>query len=125
MGNEKTSGTGLAPNIAGLLCYLLMPFTCGFPAAGIVFLVIEKGHLDVRFHAWQSILLGGAFWMAWFICNGFGALVPLFGLVFRLLFGLIFLASLTAWVICMLKAYQGERWRIPYLGDVAAKQAGA
>ena len=51
----KTS-TGMQPNVAGLLCYLV-----GF-VTGIVFLIIEKENKFVRFHAMQSIIVfGGLF----------------------------------------------------------------
>lgn len=117
------SSTGLAPNIAGLLCYLLMLLTCGIPVAGIIFLVIEKHHPDVRFHAWQSIVLFGAAVIASLLCNILG-LLPIVGIVFRLCFGVTVLGSIAAWGYCMAKAYQGERWKIPYLGDIVAKQVG-
>ena len=123
-GSNGAKGSGLAPNIASFLCYLLMPVTCGTPVAGIVFLVIEKTNADVRFHAWQSIVLGVGLWTANLVLNGLRAIIPLFGLVFWLLWLALCLGGLTAWVICMLKAYQNERWRIPYVGDIAAKQAG-
>nr|HPM42087.1 hypothetical protein [bacterium] len=48
-------GTGLAPNIAGLLCYICSPIT------GIIFLLIEKENQDVKFHAWQSLVFGIAY----------------------------------------------------------------
>ena len=38
-------GTGLAPNIASLLCYICSPIT------GIIFLLIEKEDKDVKFMA--------------------------------------------------------------------------
>lgn len=117
------SGTGLAPNIAALLCYLLMPVTCGAPVAGIVFLVIEKGNDDVRFHAWQSIVLGVTLWIGNLVLNGLWAIVPFVGILFRLCSLALALGGLAAWIVCMIKAYQNERWRIPYLGDIAAKQA--
>ena len=48
----QSQGTGLAPNIASLLCYICMPIT------SIVFLIIEKENQDVRFHAWQGTAFG-------------------------------------------------------------------
>jgi uncharacterized membrane protein len=45
--NQSTRGTGLQPNIAGLLCYLLGWIT------GIIFLIIEKEDKFVKFHAYN------------------------------------------------------------------------
>lgn len=87
----------------------------------------ERSNADVRFHAWQSII-------------GLGALgvlvVALWLLAFTALFVsatafrvLLWLASLlwvgwiVLWVICVLKAYQGERFRLPLVGDYAERKA--
>ncbi|MBI4365649.1 MAG: DUF4870 domain-containing protein [Deltaproteobacteria bacterium] len=123
-GGAGSAAPNLAPNIASLLCYLLMAVTCGAPVAGIVFLVIEKGQPDVKFHAWQSIVLGAALWIAYIVTTGLWYIVPLFGFVFRMLGFAVGCAGLAVWIVCLIKAYQGERWRIPFLGDIAAKQAG-
>lgn len=47
------SSTGLEPNIAGLLCYIL-----GW-ISGIIFFLIESENKFVRFHAMQSIVTFG------------------------------------------------------------------
>lgn len=125
---SNSQQSGLEPNIASLLCYLLMLFTCGLPVPGLVFIVIEKSNALVRFHAWQSIMLGAAAWVGSVLISTIGGLAgKVFGL-FGYLFGLANLAVIaggcTLWVICMIKAYQHEAWRIPVLGDFAARQAG-
>lgn len=123
-GGETTGGgSGLTPNIASLLCYLLMAVTCGAPVVGVVFLVIEKTDADIRFHAWQSIVLGVTLWGANLVLTGLAVMIPLLGFVFRLGSLVLSLSGLTVWVICMIKAYQNERWKIPFVGDIAAKQA--
>ncbi|MBI4237975.1 MAG: hypothetical protein HY696_06110 [Deltaproteobacteria bacterium] len=119
--------SGLAPNIASLLCYLLMFLSCGFPVAGIVFVVIEKQEPVVRFHAWQSILLGGVAWVVmmglWFIGELAGRVVGIFGTFFDFVRGVVGLSILSIWIICLIKAYQFETWKIPFIGEYAAKQA--
>lgn len=122
-GAAAKGGSGLTPNIASLLCYLLMAVTCGAPVVGVVFLVIEKTDADIRFHAWQSIVLGVTLWVANLVLTGLAVMTPFLGFVFRLGSLALSLGGLTVWVICMIKAYQNERWKIPYLGDIAAKQA--
>ena len=104
-----TGGTGLAPNVAGALCYLLGLVT------GIVFLMIEKEDRSVRFHAMQSIILSVAVLVVSIIL-GF---IPVFGWLLALP---INLAVGVLWVVLMVKAYQGEEWEVPVLGKIAREQ---
>ena len=115
-------GTGLAPNIASLLCYICMPIT------SIVFMLLEKDNKDVQFHAWQGTVFGVGYIVAIVAIEIFaallGAVVSFLGVMVGLLVPVIGLVSLILWVICLIKAYQGERWKIPYIGDFAEKKAG-
>jgi len=119
------AGTAMASNVAGLLTYIL-----GF-ITGIIFLVIEpyKNDKFVRFHAFQSIFFNVAvivFWIAYTIVASvlgvvsLGILAMLMGLVGLL----ISLAILAYWIFVMYKAYNNELYKIPFIGDLAAKQAG-
>lgn len=116
------SSLGLAPNIASLLSYICPPFT------GIVFLLLEKIDKDVRFHSWQSIVLGASFWFLAFILKLMAVIMGFLAGVLEVMIDFfvwpLILATIAVWVICLIKAYQGERWRIPVVGDVAAKMAG-
>ena len=115
----------MASNVAGLLTYIL-----GF-ITGIIFLVIEpyKNDKFVRFHAFQSIFFNVAlvvFWIVYMILVsilGFitlGILAMLMGLL-----GLVVtLAILAYWIFLMYKAYNNELYKIPFIGDLAAKQVG-
>ncbi len=105
---EKTS-TGMQANVEGLLCYLV-----GF-VTGIVFMIIEKESKFVRFHAMQSIFVSGALFVIQIIL-GF---VPYVGWIISILVSLL---GLILWIICMLKAYQGELFKLPVIGDIAEKQ---
>jgi uncharacterized membrane protein len=118
-------GTAMSSNVAGLLCYIL-----GF-ITGIIFLVIEpyKNDKFVRFHAFQSIFLSIvwiAFRFVWgyvvmgMIWSPFSGLWALLGLV-SMLISLAFLACV---LFLMYKAYNNERYKIPFIGDLATKQAG-
>ena len=118
-------GTAMSSNVAGLLCYIL-----GF-ITGIIFLVIEpyKNDKFVRFHAFQSIFFNVAlivFWIAYSIVASILTFVSvgIFGLVMAGLGLLISLAVLAYWIFLMYKAYNNERYKIPFIGDLAAKQAG-
>lgn len=121
---ESSSGghsSGLAPNVASLLCYV-----CTF-ITGIVFLVIEKENKDVRFHAWQAIIFGAAaviVQIAFSILGAIlGAIASFLGAIFAVLSPIVWLAFFIFWIIAMIKAYQGERYKLPLLGDMAEKQA--
>jgi uncharacterized membrane protein len=105
------SSTGLDENLAGLLCYLL-----GF-ITGIVFLVIEKQSSFVRFHAMQSTFT----FVGLFILSIVVGVIPLMG---RLIAAIIPLVSLVVWILMMVKAYQGERFKLPIVGDMVEKQLG-
>lgn len=115
-------GSGLAPNIASLLCYICMPIT------SIIFLVIEKENLDVKFHAWQGTLFGIGSIVVLIVLQILaailGAIIGLLGAVVGILIPLVAIAMFIIWIICLIKSYQGERWRIPYIGEIAAKKAG-
>jgi uncharacterized membrane protein len=112
----KTS-TGMQANIAGLLCYAVGWVT------GLVFFLIEKENKFVRFHAMQSMIVFGALFILQIAVGMFmgilatvhlGVLIPLFN-------GLVALVSLVLWVVLMIKAYQGEKFKLPVAGDIAEK----
>jgi len=107
---EKTS-TGLAENVAGLLCYVL-----GW-VSGLVFVLIEKENKFVRFHAFQSIVVFGVLTLAGIILGW----IPVIGVVIG---WLIWLLGLVLWIVLMVKAYQGTRYKIPWAGNMAEKWAG-
>jgi len=120
-----TSSTAMSSNVAGLLTYIL-----GF-ITGIIFLVIEpyKNDKFVRFHAFQSIFLS-AIWIGFRIVWGYiimGMLWNPFSGLWRLLAMISMLVSL-AFLACILflmyKAYNNERFKLPIIGELAAKQAG-
>jgi uncharacterized membrane protein len=109
-------------NVAGLLCYVLGWVT------GLIFLLIDKRPF-VRFHAAQSLVtfgglhvihivlgfaIGGSLFM-----GGFGAW-SLFGMVLAILN----LITLIAWILCMVKAFQHERFKLPIIGDIAESIGG-
>jgi uncharacterized membrane protein len=117
------TGTGLAPNVAGALSYALGLVT------GVVFLMVEKDPF-VRFHAWQSIVVSVAWiavWIGLSIASAILGLIPVLGILVVIL-GLLLsiglsLGGLILWIVLMLKAFQGERWKLPYLGDYAERYA--
>jgi uncharacterized membrane protein len=104
-GLGKTS-IGMEANMAALLSYLL-----GF-ITGIIFYLAEKENKFVRFHAMQSIIVFAVLFVAGFIIG----LIPVINLAF-------WLAELVLWIVLMVKAYQGEKFKLPVVGDLAEKNA--
>ena len=117
--------TGMTSNVAAALAYLL-----GF-ITGIIFLVIEPYNKDpfVRFNAFQSIFLSVVYIvlsMVWGVFFGMlliGSLGFLFSLI-ALALRLVELAFFLLWLFLMYKAYKNERFSLPIIGPLAAKQAG-
>jgi uncharacterized membrane protein len=105
----KTS-MGMEENVASLLCYVLGWIT------GIIFFLVEKENKTVRFHAMQSIVVFGAITIM-SIALGW---IPLLGYIISGLLGII---ALGLWIFLMIKAYQGEKYKLPIAGDIAEKQA--
>lgn len=107
----KTS-MGLEENVAGLLCYVFGLIT------GILFLVLEKDSRFVRFHALQSIFISAAL----VILNIVLTAVPVLGWLIGILLSLL---GFVLWIILMVKAYQGQWFKLPVVGEMAEKQANA
>lgn len=81
---------------------------------GIIILIAEKHSRFVRFHAMQSIItFGGFVLLYWFID---------FLQVFDFLRPVLNLSALILWVLLLVKSYQGQYFKLPYIGDLAEKQ---
>jgi len=113
----------MAENVAGLLCYVLGWIT------GLIFYFIDKRPF-VRFHAAQSIVVFGGLHLITIVIGIFfgvsifaGAGVGGFTMGYAL-YSLIGLVELVLWVMLMIKAYQGERFRVPIAADLADKLFG-
>ena len=117
--HSTPTSTGLAPNVAGALSYVLGPIT------GIFFLVVEKQSRFVRFHAMQSTLVWIALIVVNVMLNVFNAVlsrIPFIGWLFALGLAMVFgLACLALWLALMFQAFQGKEWQLPIVGEHARK----
>lgn len=95
---------GLEKNIAVAGCYLLGWLT------GLVFLLAEKEDSDIRFNAMQSIIFFGALNVL--------VIVPIVGWMLSPVLGII---GLLGWVVLLVKSYQGKKFKLPVIGDLAEK----
>ena len=115
---------GMADNVAGMLAYITI-----IPA--IIFLVMEPYNRSrfVRFHSWQNIFLHAAALVCWiglFIVSIVLAFIPILGhLLAFLLWAALSVGFFVAWIIALLKANSNLMYKLPFIGDIAEKQAGA
>ncbi|MGH9882535.1 MAG: DUF4870 domain-containing protein [Pyrinomonadaceae bacterium] len=126
-GAAGKSSTGLDENIAALLSYIF-----GW-VSGLIFFLIEKGNRLVRFHAMQSILFNVfiivvciVLWVVTIIIFLIASQLPgflstLVGLISTLIWLGFSLAVLLAWIMCLVKSYQGQYYKLPIIGDMAEK----
>jgi uncharacterized membrane protein len=105
--------SGLSDNAAGALAYVTI-----IPA--IIFLIVEPFNKNsyVRFHSWQSIFLGIVFFAVSIVLS----VIPIVGWI---IMPFIDLVLLVIWVYVLIKALNGQRFKLPLIGDLAEKQANA
>lgn len=116
---NKSSVLGVDENIGGVLAY------CG--PMPVVFLAMKESNEFIRFHSMQALFVGIAGILFWAVLNVvFMSLLGMFGFVGSILQGIastaIGLGFMVLWILCIIKAYQGERWKLPIVGDLAEKQ---
>jgi uncharacterized membrane protein len=121
---SQEPGSSITPNAAAMLSYVL-----GF-ITGIIFLVLDpyKNDRFVRFHAFQSVFFSAALIVFWILWSGiFWSIFGRVGFMWPILSIISTIVSLGAfviWILLMYKAYNNERFMIPIIGELAAKQAG-
>lgn len=96
---------GLEENVEGALCYVL-----GF-VSGAAFLLLEKENKFVRFHAMQSLIV----FLGLFVITA----IPLIGWMMSIF---IVPLGIILWLVLIYKAYQGEKFELPIIGEFAEKQ---
>jgi uncharacterized membrane protein len=130
------SGVGLEPNIAAALSYIWI--------VGVIFYLLEKENRFLRFHAMQSILFGIANSLIMFLLaivaifltvvfsigaaaasssggGGIATLVSLLVWVIWLIFWLVGMAMFIGLIFAAVKAYQGQKFKLPIIGNMAEK----
>ena len=112
---QGTTG-GMTDNVVGMLCYITI-----VPA--IIFLVLEPFNKKrfIRFHAFQCIFFAIAWTVLWIILAFIGH-IPFLGWATIFVWPLVSLAGFVIWLILVLKAYQGQMFKLPVIGDFAEQQ---
>ena len=95
-------------NLMAALSYLI------FFVSGITFLFLEKKNSFVRFHAMQSTITFGSL----FILITVLSFIP-FGWVLNTI---LWAVGVLVWIVLMIKAFSGEHYKLPYVGEIAEKQ---
>lgn len=113
---------GMSENVAGTLCYVVGWIT------GLIFLLVDKRPF-VRFHAAQSIVVFGGLHIILFAFGMFFGFSLLTGGLAGISLGWVFyslieLLALILWILLMIKAYQGQRFRVPLAANLAESLFG-
>ena len=135
--DTSKTGTGLDPKVAAAISYIWI--------VGLIFFFIEKENKFVRFHAMQSILfgiantvimtvlaiiatiltvvftIGGAAAATATGSGGIGGLASLLVGLIWLIFWLIAIVCLVGLIFAAVKAYQGQKFKLPIIGNMAEK----
>ena len=126
----KTS-IGLDANLGAMLCYIANFLCCMGLVLAIVFLVTEKENRFVKFHAVQSLFLVA-------LQIAVGIVVSILGLILSLVLNMIdmaflawllvfgfrlvlFLVFIAFWIVAGIKAYGGQWYKLPIIGEFAWK----
>ena len=110
---------GLSDTAAGALAYVTI-----IPA--IIFLVMEPYNRNrfIRFHSFQCLFFAAALIILHIGLSIF-TVVPFLALITFPLHLLVSLGGFILWIVLLLKANQGQMWKLPVIGDLAEKQANS
>ncbi len=124
MSGGKTA-LGLDTNVGALLVYLPI---CGVSLIySIIVIVTEKQNAFMRFHAFQSLMLIAAMVVTWIGIVIFSVVLAFvsstLSFLFSLIVWLVVLAFIGLAIFLCIKAYAGEKIKLPIIGDMAEKFA--
>lgn len=107
--NQNKTQLGLTENFEAMLCYIL-----GW-VSGVLFFIIEKESKFVRFHALQSILTFLGTMVIFVVLR----VIPVLGWLISVVLTPV---VIILWIVLMIKAYKGEMFKLPVIGDMVEKQ---
>jgi uncharacterized membrane protein len=115
---DSTTPSGLSDNGAGALSYITF-----IPA--VIFLAMPPYNKStyIRFHAWQSIFFTIA-WVLMIVVLAILGRIPFLGIISIPLVLACWLAMFILWLIVVLKAVNGQKFKILIIGGLAENQAG-
>jgi uncharacterized membrane protein len=102
---------------------VMLIFSYVWVLALVPFMVSRKEY--VRWHAKQGLILCGIACLIFFGVIFVGAILATLSRVLGWLFGFalinLFLLYMALSLVCVIKALRGERWAVPFLGDLVEK----
>jgi uncharacterized membrane protein len=87
---------------------------------GLIFLGVEKEDENIRWHAANSLAVFGAATLAGVVLKILGR-IPFIGILFAIISWILGVATFVAWLILMINAGNGSRFRVPFLTDFGEK----
>ena len=113
----QTSTTGIDARLASVLCYSVWWVTGG------LFLLLERQHPTVRFHAAQSLVLFGAISVLLVVLGAFSAVALVLSSetyrFVRVIADLLWAGAAVIWLVLVVRAWRGEAWRVPLAAALA------
>lgn len=119
-----TAATGLSENAAAAIAYLTI-------IPSILFLLLDPYRRMplVRFHSIQNIALAIAWAIVWtaitFLHVTLLHMIPFIGALFFLVDMVVAVGFFIGWLMALIKASRGEFYKLPVIGDFAAKMANS
>jgi len=125
-GKSKGAGKGSKVSDSNLMAAIAYLGLLVFPLAPLLTLLIVKDDRFVKFHSIQSLLIIGVGFVGGTILGIISIPITLitFGFGFFLIFPIaliLMIGMMAAIVYCGYKAYEGEMYKLPYLGDFAER----
>lgn len=106
--SSPSPSTTLDPKVGGLLAYLV-----GWISGLILYLISKDPY--IRFHALQSIILFALV----SVINIVFSFIPILNVIVLL----VNIATFVLWIVLMVKAYSGEKFKLPIIGNIAEERA--
>lgn len=104
--SSGAGGSGIDPKLAITLSWI-------FWIAAIIFIATEKENYRIKFHAWQALFYG----IAGVVVSAVIGWIPVVG------WCIVPLVLFVVPIIAIVKAWNGEDWEIPLIGEWAKQQA--
>lgn len=127
--HDPPLGNGGGPTSTGLPSNVAAALACFPLIGGLIFWLLEKRDMFVRFYAMQSIIFGAAWllfniasWILHAILWSLPVIGGFFGTLWTFVAAIVHLVLFIVMVIAMIKAFSGHRWDIPYVGPIARRQ---
>jgi uncharacterized membrane protein len=122
----KTQFLEIDPKVAAYTTYIPIP-PLNLILAGVWF-AMEPNNTYAKFHATQSLIFSGGFFVFMLTCNFLAFIISMIPLIGPLVGGLLYcalslvtLAYLIFSVKCMIDVHHGRPVKLPYVSDLAEK----